>query len=454
MPGKNSRPVATTAGADALRPDCESGGSGGDAMTAGGDPFRAAVESVGSADVASKASFAAPGSGAASGMARSGNPGSVGMQSVDAGSRADSGAERTVCDPGGKAAQSAAVRHAMPFRHLLVLRTSAMGDVAMLPHALRALKAAYPGLRVTVATQAMFRPFFAGLDVEFLDVDPKGAHHSLAGMWRLAAEARRRGVDAVADVHDVLRSQAFRLAMRLHGIAVANIDKGRADKRRFIRCGGRGMEPLRHTVLRYCDVFRRLGFVLEDPVPAAATPHPDPFGPKQGVRVGFAPFSAHRGKTYPEAQSRELVRFLAARYERVFIHSGGGAEAAFAAEMERSYPNVTALWGKVRFAGEIDLIANLDCVVTMDSLVMHLAALVATPTVSVWGATHPGLGFSGYGSAADGMLQADMECRPCSVFGSKPCRFGDYRCLTAVTPERIAERVAAIVSRSQTAGKP
>ncbi|MDE6624670.1 MAG: glycosyltransferase family 9 protein [Alistipes sp.] len=332
-------------------------------------------------------------------------------------------------------------------RHLLVMRNSAMGDVAMLPHALRALKAAYPGLRVTVATQAMFRPFFAGLDVELLEVDVKGRHRSLAGMWRLAAEARRLGVDAVADVHGVLRSKAFRFSMWLHGIPVAHIRKGRADKRRFIRCHGQGMEPLRHTVQRYCDVFRRLGFRIDDPVPAAPAVRPNPMGEKQGVWVGFAPFSAQAGKTYPEAQSREAVALLAARYERVFIHSGGGREAEFAGEMERLHPNVTALWGKVRFAGEMDLLSHLDCVVSMDSLVMHLASLVATPVVSVWGATHPGLGFAGYGSDPRGMLQADMPCRPCSVFGAKPCRYGDYRCLRAVTPEMIAERVAAVVGK-------
>ena len=171
-------------------------------------------------------------------------------------------------------------------RHLLVLRTSAMGDVAMLPHALRALMSAYPDLRVTVASQAMFRPFFAGLEVGWLDVDVRGRHHSLRGMWKLAAEARRLGVDAVADVHDVLRSQAFDLAMRLHGIRVARIRKGRAEKRRFIRCGGRGMAPLRHTVLRYCDVFRHLGFVFDDPAPVVRTAHPNPFGEKHGVWVG------------------------------------------------------------------------------------------------------------------------------------------------------------------------
>lgn len=334
-------------------------------------------------------------------------------------------------------------------RHLLVMRNSAMGDVAMLPHALRALMAAYPALRVTVATQPMFRPFFDGLEVEFLDVDTKGAQHALSGMWRLAAEARRRGVDAVADVHGVMRSEAFALSMRLHGIAVAGIRKGRAEKRRFIRDGGRGMEPLRHTVLRYCDVFRRLGFVFDDPGPVAALPRANPMGEKLGVWVGFAPFSAHAGKTYPEAMSREAVALLAERYERVFIHGGGGREAEFAQEMERVHPNVTALYGRVRFAGEMDLIANLDCVVSMDSLVMHLAALVGTPVVSVWGATHPGLGFLGWGCDPGNVLQAEAACRPCSVFGSKPCRFGDYRCLRAVTPEMIARQVAAVLEKKK-----
>ncbi|WP_418981956.1 glycosyltransferase family 9 protein [Alistipes sp.] len=329
-------------------------------------------------------------------------------------------------------------------RHLLVVRNSAMGDVAMLPHALRALTAAYPDLHVTVATQPHFKPFFAGLRVDFLDVDLKGAHHSLAGMLRLAAEARRLGVDAVADVHGVMRSQAFSLSMRLHGIPVARIRKGRAEKSRFIRRGGRGMAPLRPTVLRYCDVFRRLGFVFDDPQPVLPQKRPNPMGEKHGVWVGFAPFSAHAGKTYPEALSREAVALLAERCERVFIHGGGGREAEFAQEMERMHPNVTALYGRVRFAGEMDLVANLDCVVSMDSLVMHLAALVGTPVVSVWGATHPGLGFLGWGCDPANVLQADLPCRPCSVYGSKPCKFGDYRCLWAITPRMIADRVAAV----------
>ena len=332
-------------------------------------------------------------------------------------------------------------------KHLLVFRTSAMGDVAMLPHALRALSAAYPDLKITVATQAMFRPFFRGLDVEFLEVRTKDEHHSLCGMWRLAREARQRGVDAVADVHNVLRSKAFRLAMSLHGIRTATICKGRREKRRALGSGG-AFVPLKHSVVRYCDVIRRLGFQFEDPQPAEKPAYENPMGEKSGRWIGYAPFSAHAGKTYPEAQSRALVALLAARYDRVFIHGGGGAEQAFAEEMERAYPNVTATFGKLRFAGEMELMAHQDCLISMDSMAMHMASLVATPVVSVWGATHPKLGFLGWGSSFDRALQAEMECRPCSVFGAKPCQYGDYRCLKAVTPEMIVEKIDQILTQN------
>ena len=328
--------------------------------------------------------------------------------------------------------------------HLLVLRTSAMGDVAMLPHALRALQAAYPALRITVATRPLFRPFFAGLRVEFLDVDLKGEHRTAAGMWRLAAEARRRGVDAVADVHDVLRSKVFRLAMRLHGIPTARICKDRRAKRRAEGTGG-DFAPLKHTVVRYCDVFRRLGFVFDDPAPAEKPLDAAPPADKQGRWIGVAFFSAHPGKTYPEPQARELVGLLAARYERVFVHSGGGRELAFAEAMAAQYANVEALFGRVDLAGELALIAREECLVSMDSLAMHMASLVATPVVSIWGATHPALGFLGWGCDPAAALQATLPCRPCSTFGARPCRYGDYRCLTAVSPAAVAAKVAEIV---------
>ena len=249
-------------------------------------------------------------------------------------------------------------------RHLLVIRTSAMGDVAMLPHALRALKEAYPEVKVTVATKSLFHPFFEGVDVDFLDIETRRTHRGIRGAIRFAREAAELKIDAVADMHNVLRSKMVRAALHLRGIPVSVIHKGRIEKYMRLGRGSEGVKPLKH-----------------------------------------------------------------------------GEEAEFARRMEALYPNVTALYGKIKLGDEMNLISNLDCVVSMDSLVMHLASLMATPTVSVWGATHPGLGFLGYGFGQEGVLQTDFACRPCSVY--------DYRCIWSIEPQMILDRVERLVGKTE-----
>lgn len=333
-------------------------------------------------------------------------------------------------------------------RHLLVIRVSAMGDVAMLPHAIRALKQAYPELKITVATRKLFEPFFRGLDVDFMFLNTDAEHGSLRGLMKFARAVKRSGVDAVADTHFVIRTIILTSILTFMGLKSAHIRKGRIEKWFRLGYSHSNAVPLKHTVIRYCDVFRRFGFVFDNPEPITVKPdYPNPMGEKHGLWVGFAPFSAHAGKTYPAALSRATIALLAERYERVFIHGGGGAEQEFALEMERTYPNVTAVFGKLKLEGEMALISHLDCMVSMDSLVMHLCSLVATPVVSVWGATHPELGFLGYGCDTDGVLQEEMDCRPCSIYGNKPCKWGDVRCICAITPQMIADRVALLIAK-------
>lgn len=336
------------------------------------------------------------------------------------------------------------------YRHLLIIRLSALGDVAMLPHAVRAFKSAYPKVKVTVLTRKFLAPLFDGLDISLLFIDDVQQYSDLRGLWRLAGEIKRRGIDAIADVHGVHRSMLLRHMCHLRGfIPSRTINKGRVEKWFRMGYSHQSAVPLKHSVIRYCDVLRRFGFEFDDPTPATKPTLENPMGIKSGLWVGFAPFSAHVGKTYPETMRRELVALLSKRFEQVFIHSGDGEEADFAEEMERSYPNVVALWRRLPFKEERDLISHLDCVITMDSLVMHLAALVATPTISIWGATHPEFGFTGYGCDPEGILQEEMPCRPCSVYGNKPCSHGDYRCLHAISPERVMECVEHILAKQQ-----
>lgn len=79
----------------------------------------------------------------------------------------------------------------------------------------------------------------------------------------------------------------------------------------------------------------------------------------------------------------------------------------------------------------------LDVLLTMDSANMHLGALANTKVLSIWGATHPLAGFAAWNQPASNQLSDELDCRPCSIYGKKPCYRKDLACLNHVTPDRV-----------------
>ena len=106
----------------------------------------------------------------------------------------------------------------------------------------------------------------------------------------------------------------------------------------------------------------------------------------------------------------------------------------------KEFPGVISFLGKTNFNGELRLISHLDTMVCMDSANMHMASLAGTPAVSIWGATSPLAGFLGWNQKIEDCVQLPLDCRPCSIFGNKPCLYGDYRCMN-IPPEQVAAKI-------------
>ncbi len=322
-----------------------------------------------------------------------------------------------------------------------------MGDVAMSVHAIAALRRTYPDLAITIFTRKRFVPFFRDVErLDFITLEDEDGQTGVKRIFQVAGQATASGVDMVADLHDVLRSKLLRALMRLRGCRIAKINKEKELRQRAIRPTNKDLTPLRHSVERYAEVFAELGYPIElTTVERHPRTLPTPFAPRsEGRWIGIAPFSKQEGKTYPSPLREKLVEMAAEEFDRVFIFSGGGAELEFAKAMESRFDNVTAVFGRIRLDEEIDLMANLDAVVSMDSSAMHMASLVGTPIVSVWGATHPATGFYGWGSDPESQIQIDLPCRPCSVYGERECQFGDHRCMHGIDPRLIFERLKAV----------
>ncbi|MDR0294648.1 MAG: glycosyltransferase family 9 protein [Prevotellaceae bacterium] len=337
-----------------------------------------------------------------------------------------------------------------PVKDVLLLRFSAMGDVAMTAAALREFAPAHPDIHFTMVSRPLFAPFFEGIDnVSFIVADFKNKYKGLPGLWRLFHELRRHKPDAVADMHDVLRTKILSLLFRLWGFKVKKINKGRAEKRRLTRRRNKQLNPLKHMIKRYTEVLLHVSdfrfripnskFEINNQL---ITHHSSLITHK----IGLAPFAKYKGKIYPlERMEKVVAHFAQLKNVEVYLFGGGEEEIKFLAEWAFKYKCVISLAGKMSLSEELAQLATMDVLLSMDSANMHLASLVGVPVVSIWGATHPFAGFTGWRQQDVNNIQIDLPCRPCSVFGNKPCYRHDYACMN-IPEEIIIEKITIFLT--------
>ena len=316
-------------------------------------------------------------------------------------------------------------------KKILAYRFSAFGDVAMIVPVLKEFLAQNPDTEIVFVSRKNFADLFDGLErLTFRGVnldDYKG----FFGLRKLALELKKEfQPDFVADLHNVLRTKILSFFFK----KTATLDKGRTEKKLLTRKENKIKKPLKPTTERYADVFRKLGFTLK-------LSHQFPKNSQQKSGIGFAPFAQHAGKMLPIEKSLELLKILSKNHP-IYLFGGGKKEVEILSKWEQEVENVTSLAGKLSLKEELQKISELELMISMDSANMHLASLVGTRVVSVWGATHYFAGFLGYGQSENDIVEiTNLACRPCSVFGNKPCFRGDYACLNQIEISEILKKI-------------
>lgn len=339
-------------------------------------------------------------------------------------------------------------------RTILVIRSSAMGDVAMTAPVIQAALATYPNIRIIMLTRKFYAPFFGDIErFEIHDIQLGGTHKGVLGVYKLYKEIdRAHKIDFIIDLNDKLYSKLLRSFFAMSGIKSVHIDKGRREKKELTRCVNKVKSQLRTSIMRYVDTFRAANYPvdIDDRVLHKAKPRPIPkqIFAKETLWIGIAPFAQHSGKVLNIETTKRLIELLEATYPtaKLFVFGGGESELKIATELDIQFKNCCSAVGKMNLKEEMDLISNLDLMVSMDSSAMHISSLVGVKVVSIWGATHPFAGFLGMGQSLENVVQIDdLDCRPCSVYGHKACYRKDYACLRMITAEMILGKIKQVI---------
>lgn len=334
---------------------------------------------------------------------------------------------------------------------LLIIRTSAMGDVAMVSPVLKAFRLQYPEIELLLLTRSVFKPFFtSGNSLSIFTPELKKQHKGFLGILRLFRDIRKTGkIDYIIDLHNVLRSKFLRWLFRLSGVPVSVIEKGRSEKRSVIN--GKIKTPIKHSVERYCDVFAEAGFPLI--MTEGPWVFPSPEALKRAVsmtdtpgelKIGVAPYAKHKLKIWPEEYMIRLLGMISEKHKTKFWLFGGFEEMERLTAFQSRIPGSFNIVGKLSLDEELALMSKLDLMIAMDSSNMHMAAMVGTKVISIWGGTDPLCGFGAWMQPGDYSVSIpidDLTCRPCTVFGKGECRRGDFACMNWLTPEIVFKKV-------------
>lgn len=334
---------------------------------------------------------------------------------------------------------------------ILVIRTSAMGDVSLVAPVIRAMKEQFPEIEIVMLTRQIYSPFFRTIEgIKFFHPEFSKRHKGLLGIIRLSMDLKKTGkFDYVIDLHDVLRSKVLRYLFRIAGTPVAVIDKGRDEKKQVIT--GRRRDYLKHTVERYAGTFHRAGFQVQPGTGLSIIPQSSAFEKIkeileiQGViNIGVAPFAKHHLKRWPGENMISLLQMISSRYHSHFWLFGGRDESESLEKIRKAVSGSESLAGRLTLDEELALMSRLDFMISMDSSNMHMAALAGTKVISIWGATDPVTGFGAWQQPGEYTVRipyTELTCRPCTIFGKGSCRRGDHACMNWLTPDMVYEKI-------------
>ena len=330
-----------------------------------------------------------------------------------------------------------------------------MGDVAMTVPVLRAFVKQNPEVKITVVSRPFFKPFFEEIsNVSFFAFDAKERHKGFLGLLRLFQDLKALKIDAFADLHNVLRSQIVRTLFALSGKKVAAVDKGREGKKALTRSENKVFQQLPTMFGRHVKVFQQLGFNLDlsNPTfPGKAVLSSQILaiiGENNQKLIGIAPFAQYDSKVYPLDLMQQVIDQLAlTETHKILLFGGGKKEIELLNSLSKHKENVIVVAGQLKFQQELQLISNLDVMLSMDSGNAHLAAMLGVKVITLWGATHPFAGFSPFNQSLENALVSDRNLfpkLPTSVYGNKFVE-GYEEVMRTILPEKVVEKILLVI---------
>ena len=322
----------------------------------------------------------------------------------------------------------------------LIIRFSSIGDIVLTTPIIRCLRKQYPEAAIHFLTKKAFKgivehnPYIS--NVHLLGDDLNAVTRAL----------KAEKFDYIIDLHKNVRT--LRVKKALKGVPSFSFDKLNAQK--FIYTSFKiNTLPKIHIVDRYFEGVKELGITDDGYGLDYFIPHADkvkkqdiPLSHSAGY-IAVVIGAALATKKLPVHKLQELC--LALNHPIILL---GGKEDRANGQIIAALDEIKIYnaCGKFTLNESADLIRDAKVVITHDTGLMHIAAALQKPIISVWGNTVPSFGmYPYYGKRSNqqfDIVQVNkLWCRPCSKIGYDRCPRGHFKCMEKIDVNKIVKLI-------------
>lgn len=343
----------------------------------------------------------------------------------------------------------------------LIVRYHRLGDAIIVLPLIYDLAIKYPKEKFSVLSNSKLECLFKIMpnNVEFIPMVSKKRGATFRGL-RFTIQKQlmllKLGLQKFDNIA-LLQSESFDLRLfKIFERKKVNIIKNNkpefdSTKRLSLRCNDN------QTIINlHKNIFKKLGYINLDVTSFDASPLKSTNLSSLSNRLGFdlnkkilafAPFSFREGKIYPLDKMEQVIQYFSLKSEQyeILVFGGGNKEKAIVNDWKKKSPRLVNLIDKIPFEDEVLIIAHANLIITMDSANLHLASLLNTPVISIWGTTVPKCGYYPEKEPIERAISKDLDCQPCSLWGDDACfKSQKYECMD-IDPEIIVKKIEFVI---------
>ncbi len=311
---------------------------------------------------------------------------------------------------------------------VLLIRFSSIGDIVLTSPVIRCIKKTLPDAELHFLSKKqngillVNNPFID--KVIFLEDTP-------------LKSIKVHNYDYIIDLHNNLRTLKLKIYTFFSKTKWYHFNKINLLKWLTVVFKAKGLLPNKHIVFRYLDAAKPLGikydnqgldFFITQENKVDIVLHFENITPYHYYVYVIG--GQHNTKKLPYNQQIKMLKKL----KMPVILMGGIEDMEQADKLKKSLPRLYNACGKFNLQQSASIIEQSRKVFTHDTGLMHIAAALLKPIISIWGNTIPEFGMypfypAGFNDYENKVLEVKVYCRPCSKIGFNNCPYGHFKCM-------------------------